>query len=55
MELDLSDFLTSYPDYTPDPSGLFTVYGNSDMYDILQRKKEFAELTIGSSEARSQE
>ena len=55
MELVLEDFFTSYPDYVPDPDRLFAVYGDSDMYDIIQQKKEFSELKLASSEVRSRE
>lgn len=49
--LRLEDFLPSYPDYIPDEDRLFTVYGDTvygdtDFYEIIQRKKEFNELTL---------
>jgi superfamily II DNA or RNA helicase len=44
--LRLEDFLPSYPDYIPDHDRLFTVYGDTDFYEIIQRKKEFNELTL---------
>ena len=39
----LSDFIPSYPDYEKHENDLFNVY-NEDMYEVLQRKKEFKEL-----------
>lgn len=44
--LRLEDFLPSYPDYIPDNDRLFTVYGDTDFYEIIQKKKEFNELTL---------
>jgi hypothetical protein len=41
----LSDFIPSYPDYEKHENDLFNVY-NDDMYEVLQRKKEFKELVL---------
>jgi hypothetical protein len=45
----LSDFIPSYPDYEKNENDLFNVY-NEDMYEVLQRKKEFKELVLGRIE-----
>ena len=48
MTFELHDFLPSYP-LTPFPDedmALFDLYEGEDMYSILQRKKEFTELTL---------
>lgn len=54
MTTTLSDFLPSYPPYERSDIDLFNVYDEvgytPDMYEIIRRKKEFAELTLSSSE-----
>ena len=45
-EMKLEDFLPSYPQYERHPNSLFNVY-EDDMYDVIQRKKEFSDLVIG--------
>lgn len=46
MDLRLEDFIPSYPQYELNQDDLFNVYGQRDMYDVIQRKKEFTELTL---------
>lgn len=48
----LSDFIPSYPDYEKHENDLFNVY-NEDMYEVLQRKKEFKELVLDRIESYS--
>lgn len=48
--LTVEDFLPTYPDYTPDKDGIFSLYGDTDSYEIIQNKKEFKELRLSPEE-----